>query len=64
MIELNLVSQKPSNEMFDKRVVSELTDEEMSGIDGGTTPWCIATVIITLVTIFAATVIAGYTSAK
>ncbi len=40
--------QENSNPLFEKRTVTELSDSEMTSIDGGTTPWC----VISLITLF------------
>lgn len=50
----------PIEGLFNKRVVSELSDDELVNIDGGTTPVC--WVVGTLITVFIATAVAGYTS--
>lgn len=33
---------------IEKRTVTELTEADMASIDGGTTPWCVVTLIVTL----------------
>ncbi|MBB6462253.1 hypothetical protein [Flammeovirga kamogawensis] len=40
-----------AEELFEKRIVVELSDEELSNTKGGTSPSCIVTVLIPLTTI-------------